>query len=426
MGPGPSLLAPWRVLRVREDAEGPEVVLEDERGERYRLRFDHPESPRLATTAELVATLLLHALGYHVPERHLVVFSPDQLHFPDGVRRSPKLRRDALLGRVGRLPDGSLRALATRLAGDRALGPFRFAGRRVDDANDRLPHERRRELRGLLPVAAFLGLTGISDEVPEDLWLPAERRVGHTLQHLRGALGSTAAGRPKPLWEGNERRLDLGVLGRSLLSLGLWRRTAPELQTRRDECLRRWPGLGWIDGGAIRFQPRRWNEAFAAADDQDLQWGARLVASLDEAQLRVVIAEAWLPTIEARRLLSVLLERRAWVLRTWLRRRAPLDGFTVAGGTALCFTDRWRASGLDPEHTSIYTLRLRTRSGLVAGSQRQVVTRAARICVPYPADALPADDYLVMELRRPRVSQAWIRVHLGQRAGRLVLRGVEP
>ena len=63
---------------------------------------------------------------------------------------------DAILERAARRPDGSYRVLASRNIAGRPLGPFRYYGTRPDDPNDIVPHEHRRELRGLSVFSAWL------------------------------------------------------------------------------------------------------------------------------------------------------------------------------------------------------------------------------------------------------------------------------
>jgi hypothetical protein len=61
-----------------------------------------------------------------------------------------------LLQRAPRRPDGTYRALASKLLPGKPVGPFQYFGTRPDDPNDIFPHENRRELRGLRVFAAWL------------------------------------------------------------------------------------------------------------------------------------------------------------------------------------------------------------------------------------------------------------------------------
>jgi len=442
---GPSLLSAWTVRWAARTTAGLRVAIRDEQRQRFLLSFDAPGHPRLATTAELVATLVLHALGYHVPERHLVlveqsglkVTATSRMRRPDargratdGPLRGADLAR--LLSTLPRLTDGSLRAVATREDGTRDLGPFRFRGRRADDPNDYVDHDRRRELRGLWAVAALLNLTTISGGVGRDHFRSTRPRyVEHRLVRLRGALGSTAAGEPKPLDDGFRPVLDLRHMVRQAITLGAmtpgWRR----LRRRRHDQVKRWPGLGWLPAEgfeARRFRPHLGNPAFARADDRDRFWGARLVASLTTAQLRTVVAEAILPKAEARRLLAALKIRRRAVLRYALAARAPLDGYRRLGAMGrLCFTDLWRREGYDGDRLVTYQVRLRSDRGLVAKTTGHHRARCSLVCLPLPrlTPRAPDGGYRVLELRRPDVSPAWARVHLRPGPGGTRIAGIE-
>ncbi len=440
---GPSILAPWTVLWAAPTGHGLRVAIRDEQQQTFVLSFDAPGHPRLATTAELVSTLLLHALGYHVPERHLVLVERTQLRVTadsrlrkkDGRTVLRKLGKATLVNMMSGLPrltDGSLRAVATRQDGSRDLGPFRFRGRRGDDANDFVDHDRRRELRGLQPVAAWLNLTTISRGVGRDHLRTAKPRyVEHRLVGLRASLGATAAGTPKPLADGFRSALSPLSALRSALTFGALTGRWRKLRSHRRTRLKRWPGLGWLPAetfDAREFRPHLDNAAFARADARDRFWGARLVASLTTAQLRTVIAEAMLPKAEASRLLKTLQLRRRAVLRKNLGARAPAQGFQVLPGmNRLCFTDLWRREGFDGQRVVTYEVRVRSDRGVIPVSRRKHEARSALVCVPLPkcTPRTGDDGYRVLELRRPDLSSSWARIHLrpGRAAPRLA--GIE-
>jgi hypothetical protein len=429
---GPSLLSPWIVRWAARTPAGLRVAITDEQLQRFVLSFDAPGHRRLATTAELVATLVLHALGFHVPERHLVLVERSQLRVTAASRlRRPDTRSRAgdsplrppdakrLLDRLDRLTDGSLWSVATRDDGSQDLGPFRFTGRRTDDANDYVDHQRRRELRGLWPVAALLNLTRISSQVGRDhLRATRPRYVEHRLVQLRSALGSTRRGEPKPLDEGFRSALSFRRMLRQAITFSAISERWRKLHHQRRRQLKRWPSLGWLpaEGFTARsFRPHLGNAAFSQADDRDRFWGARLVASLTTPQLRAIVAEAMLPKAEAKRLLSALTIRRRAVLRHTLAARAPFDGYRVlVAARRLCFVDLWRREGFDAERLVTYQVRLRSDRGLVATTTGQHRSRCSLVCValPRPTTLVKDDGYRVLEIRRADVSQSWARIHL--------------
>ena len=122
----------------------------------------------LATGAEMVTSRFFYALGYHVPENYIVRFERPQL-VADAERAGGLERRASARARRRRhrfvpsatCPSGpgrTYRAVATRLPeGPGALlGPYQVWGTRRDDPNDIVPHEHRRDLRGLFVFAAWL------------------------------------------------------------------------------------------------------------------------------------------------------------------------------------------------------------------------------------------------------------------------------
>ena len=57
---------------------------------------------------------------------------------------------EAILDNIIPQPDGTLRCVASKFLSGKPVGIFDYHGRRPDDANDRVDHEHRRELRALL------------------------------------------------------------------------------------------------------------------------------------------------------------------------------------------------------------------------------------------------------------------------------------
>ena len=144
----------------------PGFTIVDGEGRKYLLKFDPPSNPELASAADVISSKFLYALGYNVPENYVVRFKAEQLSidpkttFVDHYgKKRPMTERDSpcILTKVKPDQHGVIRALASRFIPGSPVGAFRYHGTRTDDPNDTIPHEHRRDLRGLRVFAAWLG-----------------------------------------------------------------------------------------------------------------------------------------------------------------------------------------------------------------------------------------------------------------------------
>jgi hypothetical protein len=156
---------PWTVVSGKSDGITPGFTIRDAAGVVWFVKFDPLTNPEMATGAEMIATKLFWALGYHVPENHLAIIDRARLVVsPDATARDqqglPVRLTEAAVDRLMRLAarraDGRYRVIISRAVDGRPLGPFRYHGTRPDDPNDIYPHEHHRELRGLRAAAAWL------------------------------------------------------------------------------------------------------------------------------------------------------------------------------------------------------------------------------------------------------------------------------
>ena len=161
-GPAPGV---WTIVSGKSDGVTPGFTMRDTAGVTWFVKFDPQSNPEMATGAEMIATKLFWALGYHVPQNHLATMVRDNLVRDEKATiRDLRGRRralteddvDALLMQAARNDDGTYRVIASRALPGTPVGPFRYFGTRPDDPNDIYPHEHRRELRGLRVFAAWL------------------------------------------------------------------------------------------------------------------------------------------------------------------------------------------------------------------------------------------------------------------------------
>jgi hypothetical protein len=345
-GHAPADEGPLEVLSGKSFGMTPGFVVRDEKGERYVVKFDPPLYPELSTGAELVCSKILWALGWNVPEYYLTSFSEERLILaPDATAKdswgrqvalSPELLRE-LLRRAYHLPDGRVRALASRMIPGVPKGPPRLLGVRPDDPNDTVSHEDRRELRGLRIVAAFINFTDARRGNFFDTFVPDSREPGsgghivHYVLDFSSALGAGNVEYKDPKL-GNEYAFDPPkVLFRALT---LW-----QVEPKWARLPLTHPALGYFESSI--FDPERWrpsyvNPPFDRATRRDAFWGAKLVTSLRDEDLRVLSrAGAWSDPQVPERLSTILAERRDRIARAYFdwRRIDPIAGPVVQGST---------------------------------------------------------------------------------------------
>lgn len=343
-GPGnttpPSMKSTWRVVSAKTEGITPGFTIADSEGHRYLIKFDPPSNPELASAADVISSKFLHALGYYVPENYIVHFRPEQLAldakstFVDHYGKKRQLtNRDlaAIMEKVRPEADGYIRALASRFIPGTPVGPFRYHGVRADDPNDTVPHEHRRDLRGLRVFAAWLGhddsksLNTLDTLVSEN----GTQFIRHYLIDFGASLGSASYGPNSPR-SGSDYLFSWGPASRQFLTLGLW---VPGWAKSRYPDL---PAAGSFE--YARFDPQRWvpeypNPAFSNMIADDAFWAARQVMAFTDDDIRDVVrtgdytdpaAESWV--------VKCLIERRNKIGRAFFRHVLPLDQFAVRDG----------------------------------------------------------------------------------------------
>jgi len=349
-GPGrdnaPSPSGPLKVIAAKTEGVTPGFTIEDERGRRYIVKFDPRTNPEMASAADVVSSHFFYALGYHVPENYILYFQPERLTVApnatltdaDGNHRKMTSQDIAeILLRVPQDPERGYRAIASLFIRGRILGPFRYYGTRRDDPNDIVPHEHRRDLRGLFVFAAWLGHNDVKslnslDTIVEENGIPALR---HYLLDFGATLGSDSFVAKSPR-AGNEYLFAMKPAAAQLFSLGFylprWARAEyPKL-----------PAAGNFEWEL--FDPERWKPnypipSFENRLPDDEFWAARQVMAFTDDEIRALVrtgqysdpeAEAWI--------VECLMRRRDKIGRAFFSKVFPLDRFRVESGR-LAFED---------------------------------------------------------------------------------------
>jgi hypothetical protein len=340
-GPGnaepPSTKGHWRVVSAKNEGITPGFTIVDAEGRRYLLKFDPPANPDMASAADVISSKFLYALGYNVPENYIVRFRPEQLSIDSSTkytdhygRRRAMTEKDLreVTARIAMSDSGEIRALASRFIPGAPVGPFRYNGTRSDDPNDTVPHEHRRDLRGLRVFASWLGhddsksLNTLDTLVKEN----GVQYVKHYLIDFGASLGSASYGPNSPR-SGSDYLFQWGPAAKQFMSFGFavpkWARGKyPEI-----------PSVGAFEYevfDAERWVPEYPNSAFSNMDADDAFWAARQVMAFTDEDIRTIVttgeytdkrAEEWV--------IRCLIERRNKIGRAFLTHSLPLDRFTI-------------------------------------------------------------------------------------------------
>ncbi len=376
-GHGPDRSGTWTVVAAKSEGVTPGFTIEDSRGDRYFLKFDPPGYSEMMTAAEVISTKLIYASGYNTPENYVTYFHPDHLKLGQNVtlREAGKKRPmtpqdiDRILRGVERRPDDTIRAVASKLLQGNVLGPFRYEGTRKDDPNDFIPHEHRRELRGLRMIAAWLNHYDTKASNSLDVHVEEGRRhyVRHYLIDFGSTLGSRGNG-PMSLWTGHENFFDGGSILANTLKLGLH---IPEWEKKNTTI--RYPSVGLFRYEP--FDPMKYkfsipNPAFANLTNRDGYWAVKIIMSFTDEQIEAAVETGDYSDPEAAAyLVRVLVERRNIVGRFWFNRVNCLDEFTVVGdpeGGQLSFVDLAVETGIESADGRRYQYQM-LRDGKVLG-----------------------------------------------------------
>lgn len=423
-GGDPTEHAPWTVVSAKVGGTAPGLVVEDSAGERYLLKFDVPGFPEHETGAHAIVQRILWAAGYNVPDDRVVYFSRDQIRLgPESTVSNelgddrPMTARDLemRLDAAQLAPGEPIRALASRFVDGVPVGGFADVGTRRDDPNDRVPHERRRELRGLQPLAAWLGHTDVKESNTVDAWTPdrADPEIHYLVHYLIDfgkALGNAALIDPSPS-SGFAHAFDWAQVLLDLFSLGLRPRpwdglTAPHLR-----------GVGLFE--SERYDPGGFRTnvpfiPFEVMDRTDGFWGAKLMMRFTPAHLRAAVEAArYSDPAATAYILRTLRERQLETARHWFSKVTPADAFEVevsAAGTRLCFLDLMEHYRLETASAAEYTARVYDFDGRpleIGPTPPRLRPRDRPGAVCTGAVASPLAGYVIFEVSK-RGRRGWL------------------
>jgi hypothetical protein len=327
-GPAPGK---WTVSR-KANGVSPGFTITDERNRRYFVKFDPPGFPELGTGAEAVVTRLFHALGYYVPQvtvgtlrrENLVIGRDTTVRLPNGgIRKMRMSDIDDQLRRAERNPDGSYRVIFAEGLPGRSLEGFKYEGTRSDDPNDVVPHENRRELRGLRVFSAWVNHTDAKAINSLDTLITENGRavVRHHLIDFNATLGSAGIG-VRERRDGYEYLAETEPFFKALPAFGFYVRPWMTIHypTHR--------GIGRFE--SKRFDPEEWrprvpNPAYVRSRPDDTFWAARKLMTISDDLIRAAVKAGHYADPQSEDFLTgALIERRDKIGRAWLTAVNPI------------------------------------------------------------------------------------------------------
>jgi hypothetical protein len=445
-GHGPDRSGPWQILRTKVGGASPGFLIVDRLGVRYVMKFDRPSRPEMETGADVVVQRILWAAGYNVPENSVVHFRRDRLTIGEGAvkelsvgTQSPLTQRDvdAVLSEVYRTSDGSYRAMTSRFLPGEPLGGTPPEGTRRDDPNDRVPHERLRELRGLYVFAAWLAHSDVKEDNTIDMWIddpgpPRRHYVMHYLLDFGKALG-VMTWTNRELHDGYVYNFDYAFTAGALLSLGFWERP---WEARASPNIR---GVGVFEGQHFhpgRFRARNRYVPFRRKDSLDAYWATKIVMRFTPDLLKAAVQQGQYSDPAAIEYLTrVLIERQLATGRYWFSVVNSLDEFSVqsTGDTVrVCGRDLllWYGLEVNAIASTTYVLRSYDFAGNASGWRRVLSGRAdGLVCADglRPSDGLDGYTIVGFTTRRGRkvLPPVWLHLAAHPETGDLRVIGVD-
>ncbi len=266
---GPPPQPPISIKRVKKHGRSPGFIGTDALGRTFLFKPDHPDYPELGSSAAVIGSRILWAVGYNVPPVYVTEIQGTGDERFDGRRA------------------------AACLFLDHVAGHFNFDWFRY-----------RREVRALRLACAWINDT---DRIgPNTLVTMDHGRARYVLIDFNSCLGSWN-GRPKKPWRGHRHAGDLF----GALALGL---AGHDGDSRHPVVS---PAVGRFDGlpDPMRWRSQHPNTAFERMSEADARWIGRKIAALGRQHLEAIVAEAQLTNpADAEYLVKVLMERRARIL----------------------------------------------------------------------------------------------------------------
>jgi hypothetical protein len=352
---------PWTIVGGKPDGAYPGFQIRDANGVRYLLKPEKDLQHYRPAAAEAIGGSIFWAAGYHTSCNRIVDVDPSRLELdPEAMIERTNGTEEplsaehvaAVFEQAWQLPNGRHRSSLSRFVEGRPISMWRYEGTFDPDPNDVVPHEHRREVRGMYVLDAWVDHIDSRQENTLAAWMTptnsGEGYVRHYMIDFGDCFGTIHE------WDAIVRRLghsgylDFEHVIVDFLTLDIIQR--PWFAARYGPTGN---VLGYYD--VFRFVPDQWrpgypNPAFDQHTEADAAWMARIIARFSDEHLRQLVQIGrWGEPVQAEELLRTLIGRRDLVLERYLTRLSPLTWPVVrpaARGGELCLQDVAVASGI--------------------------------------------------------------------------------
>jgi len=422
----------WVVDMGKPNGANPGFRVNIEGVGKFMLKADVAGEGEKATGATSIASRFYFAAGWYAPCDTVVYFDPKLLKLKPGLKVTDnsgiskpfdQKAMETVLDKASKR-DGMVRMIASGWLPGRTIGPFKYEDTRHDDANDVIPHEDRRDLRGARVISAWLGHFDSREQNTMTTWMAADKEnkdasPGHTI-HWYIDLGDCFGSRWE--WDQMSRKLnhsyylDLADMAVDAVTLGI-----PQRPWDRAKLT---PGAEMFSYfNAADFEPDEWkggypNPAFQRMTERDAAWAARIVTRFDDEAIAQAITVADYSNAFHRAFLqNALVKRRDKIRQRYFSKLSPLSDVTVKGGR-VCATDLARDAGTWPSDSFRYAAAMWSGDNLE--SKSAVAVKAGEhgeVCMVLPSispsGSFPADDarrYAVLDVSNG-VAPGPLRLH---------------
>ena len=326
---------PFTVVAAKTEGVSPGFRMHDGRGRLFFVKADPPSNPEMATASDVVGALFFYALGYNTPENYILVANPEQFQLSPKAsiteasgKKYPMREKDwrKVLNLIPQMPDGQIRVMASLAINGKLMGPHLYQGVRSDDPNDLIPHQQRRDLRGLAVFAAWLNHTDAKAANSMDTLegSGSDARMVHYLLDFGALFGSDSTIAKDPR---HGREFTFPTSRAQLKQVSTFGLDFPGWQTVHYPSELK--GAGNFTAEA--FDPLEWKEnypnpAFRAMLPADAYWAAKKAMTFTDDDIRAIVEQGQFTNPEVVDYITkTLIARRDAVGRAWFQHVLPVE-----------------------------------------------------------------------------------------------------